>query len=135
MSFDTMKVADLRGVAETFGVDLEDAKNKNEIIALLAEEGVTYDMYSKFLNAEKEEVEEVEEDLVPEEPKQKAKKSDKNTVLIRMDRKNPSYQTYGYIFTQEHPFVAVSEKDAQEIFDNETGFRMATPREVQEFYS
>jgi cupin superfamily acireductone dioxygenase involved in methionine salvage len=134
MSFDTMKVADLRGVAETFGVDLEDAKNKNEILAILAEEGVTYDMYSKFLNAEKEETEELEEEEV-ETPKPKAKKSDKNTVLIRMERKNPSYQTYGYVFSQEHPFVAVSENDAQEIFDNESGFRMATPREVQEFYS
>lgn len=134
MSFDTMKVADLRGVAETFGVDLEDAKNKNEILAILAEEGVEYDMYEKFLNAEKEETEEPEEEEV-EVPKTKAKKSDKNTVLIKMERKNPSYQTYGYVFSQEHPFVAVSEKDAQEIFDNESGFRMATPREVQEFYS
>lgn len=132
MSFDTMKVADLRGVAETFGVELEDAKNKNEIIAILAEEGVSYDMYSKFLNAEKEEAEEEQE----EAPKPKAKKADKsNTVLVKMERKNPSYQTYGYIFSQEHPFVAVSEEDAQEIFDNEAGFRMATPREVQEFYS
>ena len=132
MSFDTMKVADLRGVAETFGVELEDAKNKNEIIAILAEEGVSYDMYSKFLNAEKEETEEEQE----EAPKPKAKKADKsNTVLVKMERKNPSYQTYGYIFSQEHPFVAVSEEDAQEIFDNEAGFRMATPREVQEFYS
>lgn len=134
MSFDTMKVVDLRGVAETFGVDLEDAKNKNEILAILAEEGVTYDMYAKFLNAEKEETELPEEEEI-ESPKPKAKKSDKNTVLIKMERKNPSYQTYGYIFSQEHPFVAVSESDAQEIFDNETGFRMATPREVQEFYS
>lgn len=133
MSFDTMKVADLRGVAETFGVDLEEAKNKNEILALLLEEGVTFDMYAKFLNAEKEETEEEEEMPVAEKPK--AKKSDKNTVLIKMERKNPSYQTYGYIFSQEHPFVAVSESDAQEIFDNEMGFRMATPREVQEFYS
>jgi len=52
-----------------------------------------------------------------------------------MERHNPSYQTYGHVFTREHPFVAMSEKDAQLIFDNEDGFRMATPKEIQEFYS
>jgi hypothetical protein len=132
MSFDTMKVTELKTVADTFGVDLEDAKNKAEILAVITEEGVTYEMYAKFLNAEKEEVEEVEAE---EAPKPKPKKTDKNTVLIKMERNNPSYQTYGHVFTREHPFVAVSENDAQEIFDNEKGFRMATPREVQEYYS
>jgi hypothetical protein len=132
MSFDTMKVTELKTVAEVFGVDLEEAKNKSEILATITEEGVTYEMYAKFLNAEKEEIEEVKEE---EAPKPKPKKNDKNTVLIKMERNNPSYQTYGHVFTKEHPFVAVSENDAQEIFDNEKGFRMATPREVQEYYS
>jgi hypothetical protein len=52
-----------------------------------------------------------------------------------MDRQNPSYSTYGYVFTQEHPFIAMTEDDAQRIFDNEMGFRPATPREAQEFYN
>lgn len=133
MSFDTMKVTELKTVAEVFGVDLEDAKNKAEILAIITEEGVSYEMYAKFLNAQKEEIEEPEEE--EKAPKPKVKKTDKNTVLIKMERQNPSYQTYGHVFTQEHPFVAVSEDDAQEIFDNEKGFRMATPREVQEYYS
>jgi hypothetical protein len=132
MSFDAMKVADLRIVAETFGVDHEEAKTKNELVALLAEEGVSYDMYNSFLNSEKEEVEEEEPVAqVKKEPKKKAK----DTVLVKMDRKNPSYQTFGYVFSWDHPFVAIPEDVAQEIFDNEEGFRMATPREVQEFYS
>jgi hypothetical protein len=41
----------------------------------------------------------------------------------------------GVTFTKEHPFVAVSEDIAQEIFDKEEGFRLASPREVQEYYS
>lgn len=132
MSFDAMKVADLRTVAETFGVEHEEAKTKNELVALLAEEGVSYDMYNSFLNSDKEELDEVvEEKVAKKEPKKKAK----DTVLVKMDRKNPSYQTFGYVFTWEHPFVAIPEDIAQEIFDNEEGFRMATPREVQEFYS
>ena len=137
MSFEAMKVAELRTVAETFGVEHEEAKSKNELVALLAEEGVSYDMYNSFLNADKENLEE-EEGLIEEvktvakkEPKKKAK----DTVLVKMDRKNPSYDTFGYSFTWEHPFVAIPEDVAQEIFDNEEGFRMATPREVQEFYS
>ena len=132
MSFDAMKVAELREVASTFGVDHEEAKTKNELVALLAEEGVSYDMYNSFLGAEKEEIkEEVVKPVEKKEPKKKAK----DTVLVKMDRKNPSYQTFGYMFTWDHPFVAIPEDIAQEIFDNEDGFRMATPREVQEFYS
>jgi hypothetical protein len=52
-----------------------------------------------------------------------------------MDRANPSFSVGRYVFTQEHPFVAMSERDAQYIFDNQSGFRPATPREVQEFYN
>lgn len=130
MSFENMKVADLKEIANSFGVDLQDGANKSEIIATLVEEGVTYDMYDQFANAEKEEPE------VEEKPVAK-KKSSKvaNTVLVKMDRQNFSYQTYGYTFTAEHPFVAIPEEEAQLIFDNESGFRMATPREVQEYYS
>ena len=137
MSFDAMKVADLRTISETFGVDHEEAKNKSELITLLAEEGVSYDMYKSFLDAEKGEPE-IEEEVFDEEPikvEKPSTKKAKDTVLVKMERKNPSYQTYGYMFTADHPFVAMPQKDAQEIFDNEEGFRMATPKEVQEFYS
>jgi hypothetical protein len=41
----------------------------------------------------------------------------------------------GHTFTSEHPFVAMDDKDAQAIFDKEEGFRLATPKEVQEFYN
>jgi hypothetical protein len=133
MSFDTLKVAELKNIAENFGVDLEEAKTKSEILAILVEEGVSYDMYKQFLDADKVEEEE-DEVVVKTKPATKPKQS-KETVLVKMDRANASYETYGYEFTREHPYVAISSDVAQEIFDNETGFRMATPREVQEFYS
>jgi hypothetical protein len=41
----------------------------------------------------------------------------------------------GYTFTKDHPFVAMKEEDAQAIFDKEGGFRLATPKEVQDFYN
>mgnify|MGYP006280262579 CR=1 FL=1 len=133
MSFDTLKVTELKEIAANFGVDLEEAKNKGEILALLVEEGVTYEMYKQFADADK-----VEDDLSQPEPKAKKEsktKKSQETVLVKMDRANASYETYGYEFTREHPYVAVQIDIAQEIFDNVEGFRMATPREVQEFYS
>jgi hypothetical protein len=132
MSFTELKLTDLKKVAETFGVDLEGSKTKPEIIALLEEEGITYQMYNKFTTTEKEEIE------IPEsEKKQREKKIMKtvNAVLVKMDRSNHSYNVGQHTFTQEHPFVAMSESEAQQIFDKQTGFRLATPREAQEYYA
>lgn len=127
MSFATMKIKELREVGDYFGVDLEGLKTKNEVISVLSEEGISYEMYSKFLGAEKAEVD------VPA-PKVNKKAGD-NAVLVRMDRNNPAYEINGYKFTREHPYVAMSQEDADFIFDTQIGFRMATPREVQEYYN
>ena len=128
MSFDTMKIGELKGLAESFGVDVENVKTKKELIAALSEEGVTYEAYAKFAGAETVEVK-------IDKKKEKEILKSQNTVLVKMDRMNHSYQAMGYTFTAQHPFVAMSEDDAQRIFDTQTGFRMATPREAQEFYS
>lgn len=122
-----MKIKELREVGDYFGVELEGLKTKNEVISVLAEEGISYEMYSKFLGAEKAEVD------VPA-PKVNKKAGD-NAVLVRMDRENPAYEINGYKFTREHPYVAMSQEDADFIFDTQIGFRMATPREVQEYYN
>ena len=58
-----------------------------------------------------------------------------NTVLVRMTRDNFRYDIIGFTFTKEHPFIAMTEEDAQKIFDKEEGFRIATPKEVQEYYA
>ena len=128
MSFDTMKINELKSLAESFGVDIENAKTKKELIAALAEEGVTYESYAKFAGAETVE-------LKIDKKKEKEILQPQKTILVKMDRMNHSYQAMGYTFTQQHPFVAMSEDDAQRIFDTQTGFRLATPREAQEFYS
>jgi hypothetical protein len=128
MSFDTMKISELKEVANGFGIDLPEKITKQALILALQDEGVTYDMYAKFSGAEKEEME------APKETK-KVTLDRSKTILVRMDKNNPSYTVYGYTFTREHPFVAMSEDDAQRIFDTEPGFRPATPREAQEFYN
>jgi hypothetical protein len=132
MSFTDLKITELKKVAESFAIEIEGLKTKQEIIAVLEEEGISYQMYAKFDNAEKEEIK------VPElEKKKREQKIMKTTnqILVKMERNNHSYQTGGHEFSQEHPFVAMSETDAQRIFDTQEGFRLATPREAQEYYA
>jgi len=130
MSFDTLKVGELKTIAEDFGVETSQLKNKQDIIAALSEEGVTYSVYAKTLQAVEAAKEEIEV-----LPKFDPKAQPEDTILVRMTRDNFRYDIQGRTFTKEHPFVAMSEEDAQEIFDKEEGFRLATPKEVQDFYN
>jgi hypothetical protein len=130
MSFDTLKVGELKAIAEDFAVETEGLKNKQDIIAALSEEGVTYAVYAKTLKDVEDAKEEVE--ILPVfDPK--AERTE-DTVLVRMTRANFRYDILGHTFTQEHPFVAMHKDAAQEIFDIEEGFRLATPKEVQDYY-
>lgn len=131
MSFETLKVADLRKIAEDFAVDTDGLKNKNDIIAAMSEEGVTWAVYQKTVK----DLDDAEEDADEVLPKFDPKKDQaKDSVLVRMTRANFRYDILGYTFTDEHPFIAMKEEDAQSIFDKEEGFRLATPKEVQDFY-
>jgi len=131
MSFETLKVAELKKIAEDFAVDAEGLKSKSDIIAALAEEGVTWAVYNKTLK-DVEESEDISDEVIAKfDPKADLAE---DTVLVRMTRENFRYDIMGHTFTKEHPFVAMKEKQAQEIFDKEEGFRLATPKEVQEYY-
>ncbi len=131
MSFDTLKVAELKQIAEDFAVDVADQKGKKDIIAALAEEGVTWAIYQKSKAIEEEELE-MNETLPKAAPKAV---KEEDMVLVKMNRANFSYEIMGHRFTKEHPFIAMDKDTAQAIFDKEEGFVMATPAEVQEFYS
>jgi len=133
MSFETLKVSELKKVAEDFGVDVDSLKNKKDIIAALAEEGVSWSVYEKTIKTLEEVSEEDAQEILPRFDPKKDRPED--SVLVRMTRANHRYDTMGYTFTQDHPFVVMTEDEAQEIFDKEAGFRVATPREAQEFYS
>ena len=131
MSFETLKISELKQIADDFGVDIEGLKGKANIIAAMADEGVTWSIYSKANKDIEDSVEEIE--VLPKfDPK---KKVNSNEVLVRMTRQNFRYDIQGFTFTKEHPFVAMSNEKAQAIFDKEDGFRIATPKEVQDFYS
>jgi hypothetical protein len=131
MSFDTLKVAELKKIAEDFAVETTSLKNKNDIIAALSEEGVTWAVYEQTIKKIEEEAEETE--VAPRFDKNQ--KLTEDMVLVRMTRPNFRYDIMGQTFTKEHPFVAMSSDKAQAIFDKEEGFRPATPKEAQDFYS
>lgn len=130
MSFSNMKVSELREVAEYFAADLDGntKASKPVILAALEEEGITYEMYEKFLNADKAEVE-----IEVKKPKKPVNTD--NLILVKMERENARYEVNGYLFTRDHPYVAMSEDDAEFIFATQEGFKMATPREIQEYYN
>lgn len=132
MSFETLKIAELKQIAEDFAVSTDGLKNKADVIAALAEEGVTYAVYAKTLKSIDDESEVESQEVLPKFDSSKDQPED--TVLVRMTRPNFRYDIMGFTFTKEHPFVAMREEDAQKIFDVEEGFRLANPKEAQEFY-
>lgn len=133
MSFETLKVAELKQIAEDFAVETEGLKNKKDVIAALAEEGVTWSVYQDTIKKVEEDSEDISIEVLPKfDPKAE---QPENTVLVKMDRANFRYDIQGFTFTKDHPFVAMDKETAQKIFDKEEGFRLANPAEVQDFYS
>jgi len=135
MSFETLKVAELRKIADAFAVDTDGLKNKADIVAALTEEGVTWSVYKKTIKDIENASDEFNEDAEEILPRFNPDAQPENTMLVRMTRENYRYDILNYTFTKEHPFVAMTSEDAQEIFDKEEGFRLATPKEVQEYYA
>ena len=132
MSFETLKVKELKKIAEDFAVDTDNLKNKADIIAALADEGVTWSVYKQAMDN----IEDAKEDAPEVLPRfDQTKELSKEEVLVRMTRNNYRYDVLRFTFTKDHPFVAMPSEKAQQIFDKEEGFRLATPREVQEYYN
>ena len=126
MSFETMKKEDLLKVAEEYGVDVKPTDTKAVIIGALAEDGVNWSDVSQSDPVVAELDRDIKEEKQSTGPKQ----------LIRMLRKNHSYEIRGVKFSVEHPFALVPEDDAEFITENDpTGFRYATPKEAASFYN
>lgn len=141
MSFSTLNKDLLRQVGEDFAVDFPEDATKKEMIAALAEEGVTWDMYKQAFpseddqdDADEKPVADEKDDEEPKDAKAKYSASTKK-VLLKMNRTNGTYEVRGHKFTKAHPFLPVSEEDANYILDNIEGFKIATPREAEEYYS
>lgn len=104
-------------------------------LAKIEEERLAEERLANTVRAQVRQDDEVEpeEDVVMTTRRRKRPAS--NDILVKMDRQNSYYEVGGKVFTRDHPFVLLSEDEAQAIFDTEWGFRVATPREAAEYYS
>ncbi len=136
MSFEDLKVAQLRDAAEEFAVDLDGVKGKQGIIDALNEFGVEYADYVALVERREAPVDAAAlPEVKPVATVARPKEVPGQTVVVKMVRANPRYDAAGFTFTKEHPYVPMTLEQAQELFDLEEGFTIATPREVQEYYS
>lgn len=156
MSFQQLNKEILFQVTDDFAVDLpekdKDDITKKEIIAALKRDGVTWEMYKEAFPSvfdqddvdpdealptlDGKEYEDEEEDEEEEKTAIKQfKAGPKKQVLVKMTRANGSFQIRGYNFTREHPYLPVNEDDAVYLTEEQRGFKIANPREVEEYYS
>lgn len=144
-----------RTAVEDFAVPVDSDANKDTVLAALTEAGIGWDMYCKLMGWNEpvtdpipvltDEGDEAVEPVAPkthliggeeviihtaEAPVPQVKEK----YLLKMERKNPQFNIRGHKFTKEHPYALVDRADLDHILDNEKGFRMATPRELEEFY-
>ena len=138
MSFEKLTKKELlRTAEEDFAVDVDKSWKKAQVIEALDESGVDFAMYLEANPEKAEEYSEVPANIVQEPlvAPQQPTDEDEPKILIKMLRSNPLFEIRGYRWTQKHPYVAVSVKDAEHILIKEEGFRQATPGELQEYYA
>jgi hypothetical protein len=146
LSFSTLKVEDLKKVADFFVVDVDAADpekgpTKKELLAALAsgDDPVTWEQYKDIYlpavesgNAESDEIQEEDEPVVE---KKVDKYADSDRVLIKYERKNPTFEVLGFVFTTRHPFANVPSEVADYLVRNVDGFRPAMPSELTDYYN
>ncbi len=147
MSFDKMKAEELMQVADAFGVTYAPGANKPALIAELANEGVEFSRWEEMKAMQDEAKVEADAANVDNSASARrrakskesalaaAKQAEVADVLIKMERKNYRFEAFGKVFTKEHPYVICDAPTANKIFANLEGFRMATPVEVEKYYS
>lgn len=136
--FEDLTVNELKAVAEAFAVDLGDKKKKADIIDEIEALGVTFETYKAQLAPDDDEDETLElaaldETPLDAEPEPAPVEDEEELVLLKMTRKNYTYEVRGYRFSQDNPYALVSEEDADYLLDK--GFRIAGPKELREFYA
>lgn len=140
MSFEKLSKAELlRTADEDFAVEVDKSWPKAKIIEALDESGVDFAQYLEANPDVAAQYSEVPDNVVKEKVLQNVaepvQEVDERKILIKMLRDNPLYEVGKYRWTNKHPYVLVSEKDAEHILIKEEGFRQATPGELQEYYA
>lgn len=135
------KKPELVKAAEYFGVEFEEKENVTVIRAKLVEEGIDDEVYAGWVK-ELEAKAKAEAEVKTEEKKASNQtggsisepKQEEDTILVKMNRKNPLMIIRGYRFTTADPFRVVPVKDAEFIIHKYKGFSQAMPSEVKEYF-
>src|SRR6187431_969932 len=127
-NFDPLNKIELTFLADEFGA-LVKGNDKKAMIEALEEKNLSPEAVKTALKQRQERI--AASHPNHQEP---VIQKDDDVMLVRMHRGNPSYEYRGYNFTQEHPYVIMSVKDASDLFTLETGFVVATPEEAKTFY-
>jgi len=122
MSFAKMNKESLIKVADFFDILLDPTDGVKEIRLKLDDEGKTYEMWKKF------------NEPVQEKESPTGVAFNQTNLLLKMTRKNPTFEAYGYRFTKDSPYRAVPAEDAEKIMSEHEGFVIATPSEVKSFF-
>lgn len=137
-NFNELNVPTLKAVAAQFSVDLETGMKKADILKELSEMGVTAQMYNALL-VDTEDEPEAPVELAPlddtplEEEEKEPEVDEESSQVLKMTRKNGTYEIRGYKFTRQHPYAIVNDEDAEFLIET-GGFRPASKKEIQEFY-
>lgn len=138
---------DFKDDLESKGLDVKSSDNKTEIVEKFEQAGVTWDDYEALFPEDPEpestdnviRVPKPEDEVLPNRrrsnKKAEAAEAADDLVLVKMERRNPYFEVKGYTFTSRNPFQLVKEDDVDFLVTQMDGFRMATPKEVKEFYS
>lgn len=150
----------VESAAEDFAVELKDPKDLATVVADLEAEGVDFDLFVQARPAFAP-VSEVIEPVVPVTNAVTAasmKNAEEATVtpqirtaapavpsvsdsyLVVMNRKNPYFEFVGagkklYKFTKDNPYNVMDAASTTRILEEEDGFAIATPKQLQEFYA
>jgi hypothetical protein len=124
-------------IAEEFAVEVNPAATKAEIVARLAEDGVEFSLY-KTLHPEEfggvVDVVEAEPVVVTTTTVVQPVVPVADKVLLKMTRKNATYESRGAKFTRENPFALVNEEDAEYLVNVIGGFQPALKMEAANYY-
>lgn len=153
MSFNTLKVDDLKAVVGFFAKDVtasDPAKpTKKELIAALAsDEGqgpVSWEEYENIYlpakAAQRGQEKQAEPEAEPVKPANKIpspddEESDVEYVLVKYTGQNPRWDVIGYTFVQRHPYASIPLEKAEWLIMNQADrFRVALPTEVKDYYN
>lgn len=133
-NFNELKKEQLLEAAAMFGVEVRNTMNKEEIVARLNSDGVTFHAYESITRTGEEEKPAVAPRSTPVASIDTADTAG-GKVLVKMERKNYSFEVRGHRFSRQNPFALVDEDDADYLVNSLGGFRPALKSEVQNYYA